>query len=87
METKICKKCGQELPISEFRKTRWGTLAETCNKCFSEAMSKTKAINRVNEKQEARSLRLQDFEPRELMEELKRRGYKGELTFVQHIKL
>ena len=25
METKVCKVCGQELPVNAFRMTRWGT--------------------------------------------------------------
>lgn len=33
METKKCKECGRELPITEFRKTRWGHCSEVCNEC------------------------------------------------------
>ena len=35
------------------------------------------------QQQEARSLRLRDFQPRELMIELKRRGYEGTLTYTE----
>ena len=35
METKICKECGRELPISNFKSTLWGTRAEICNECVN----------------------------------------------------
>ena len=43
METKICKVCGKELPISEFRKTpiRPDGL-DTCNKCISRKRAENK---------------------------------------------
>lgn len=79
METKICKKCGRELPIEKFKKTRWGSYASTCNDCVKSAVQKTKRENTDN----AKSLRLQDFTSRELMLELKRRGYDGKLEYVE----
>lgn len=79
METKICKKCGRELPVEKFKKTRWGGYASTCNDCVKSAVQKTKRKNTDN----AKSLRLQDFTPRELMLELKRRGYEGNLKYVE----
>ena len=36
METKTCKVCGRELPLAEFRVTRWGGKAEVCNGCIRE---------------------------------------------------
>lgn len=33
METKKCKECGRELPITEFMMTRWGHCSEVCNEC------------------------------------------------------
>lgn len=35
METKICKECGKEHPLSNFKPTRWGTRAEVCNECVA----------------------------------------------------
>lgn len=58
METKVCKVCGQELPLSEFKKTTGSTNSE-----------------------------LAKFTPRELIEELKSRGYKGKLYVTRTIKL
>lgn len=41
METKVCKVCGQELPLSEFRKSPFATNGiATCKKCVSEKNKK-----------------------------------------------
>jgi hypothetical protein len=44
-----------------------------------------KKVNRNLEEElaNARKLRLADFTPRELMQELKRKGYEGKLTYVE----
>ena len=87
METKVCKCCGRELPVENFAKNAFGYIG-VCRECNSKNRSdaaqkrkqlKQQAIDAIN----ARNLRLQDFTPRELIEELKRRGYEGKLRFVQ----
>lgn len=78
METMICKECGRTLPETAFKTTRWGTKAGICTEC---ANTKRKA-NVKKEITDARMLRLRDFTPRELMEELAARGYKGTLTYT-----
>lgn len=41
METKVCKVCRQELPLSEFRKSPFATNGiATCKKCVSEKIKK-----------------------------------------------
>jgi hypothetical protein len=41
METKVCKVCGQELPLSEFRKSPFATNGiATCKKCVNEKIKK-----------------------------------------------
>ena len=85
METKVCKCCGKELPITEFAvrgiKGMKGErkVTDFCKSCMAKkvANGRGKAINN------ARAMRLRDFTPRELMEELKRRGYEGKLTYVE----
>lgn len=42
METKTCKVCGRELPLTEFRVTRWGGKAEVCNACTNEKRAQTR---------------------------------------------
>lgn len=42
METKICKVCGQELPLSEFKKSPFATNGiATCKKCVNEKITKS----------------------------------------------
>ena len=81
--TIICKECGRELPESSFKMTRWGTHAQVCNECASTKCTKTKRAKRESATTQQRELRLKDFTPRELMQELARRGYEGKLTFVE----
>lgn len=87
METKVCKCCGRELTTDKFVRNGWG-ITDVCIDCANEKRKenrekkkalKQQAVDAVN----ARALRLHDFLPRELMEELKRRGYEGKLRFVQ----
>ena len=45
METKVCKACGQELPLSEFRKSPFTTNGiAICKKCVYEKIKKNKII-------------------------------------------
>lgn len=47
METKVCKVCGQELPLSEFRKSPFVPNGiATCNKCVSEKIERTKLFKK-----------------------------------------
>ena len=98
IKTKVCPKCGQELPISEFtRKTSSKDgLQCYCKKCNSKAT--TEYARKRKEKEKARKIEderiefekkykiytnreVAKFQPRELMLELKARGYEGELVF------
>lgn len=98
METilKTCKDCGRELPISYFKKTRYGDRVSVCTECATRKMRENKEKKRmetvIKMRQEAQKeaevkTALGQFTPRQLMEELARRGYKGELTFVQKIDI
>lgn len=82
METKVCKVCGQELPLSEFKKSPFATNGiATCKKCVSEKIKKTKLFKKTTNSELAK------FTPRELIEELKSRGYKGKLYVTRTIEL
>jgi ribosome-binding protein aMBF1 (putative translation factor) len=85
--TKTCKCCGRELPIGDFFKNKWG-ITDVCKECANKHRADKRAgRNEVDElrKQvdQARTLRLSDFTPRELMAELKRRGYDGKITYTR----
>lgn len=87
METKKCKCCGRELPLSEFPFRKNGE-SRICKECDSHKKKEDHArkadlITLQNQLQQARSLRVSEFTPRELMEELKRRGYEGTLTYTE----
>lgn len=85
METKVCKVCGQELPLSEFRKSPFTTNGiATCNKCISDKIKKTKLFNRTESNSNSE---LAKFTPKELIGELKSRGYKGKLYVTRTIEL
>lgn len=91
METKICKQCGRELPLDSFAKhhiSKDGYMAY-CNSCREESRKRSplgggkmivKPINGGNPD-------LAPFTPRELIEELKVRGYKGKLIIEREIIL
>lgn len=101
METKVCKKCGRELPVAMFYKAsnRKDGLQIYCKECQAEVNKESnKRRNRAAKvaKAEAEALYskgldpnrpLAKFTPRELMEELKARGYSGTLTFTKYISL
>ena len=86
---KTCKICGRTLPETEFKMTRWGVRAGVCNKCATDKRVLTLDVKKQQEQKDtqaqlndARKLRLAEFTPRELMEELARRGYQGKLTYT-----
>lgn len=73
-ETKVCKKCGKELPISSFGKRGTG-YRNICKQCCTSEDGATD--------------RFKDVTSRELIDELKARGYEGQLTkkIVETVKL
>jgi len=75
------------LPLSEFpnRKNQKTHICKECDSHNKKAGHARKAdiITLQNQLQQARSLRLSEFTPREMMEELKRRGYEGTLTYTE----
>lgn len=66
-ETRKCPVCGEVLPIDHFKRNGRGR-HKVCISCERKANGKSEA--------------LAGFTPRELMEELKARGYKGKLTYT-----
>ena len=88
METKVCKVCGKELPITEFRKTPiCPNGVNTCHKCSARKRAENKERKEAFEGGGKTDTELSRFTPRELIEELKMRGYKGTLTYTRQIVL
>lgn len=102
IKTKVCRKCGRELPITEFarKSTAKDGLQSYCkqcnNKASTESYRKIREIanthNVANERIEFEgkykiytNKDLAKFTPRELMLELKARGYEGELIYIERI--
>lgn len=86
METKICKRCGRELPLDNFGKhfrAKDGHQA-ICRDCMSAEMKKVKASGKEDkeEKEEPspEPVSLRDILDDDLFSELRRRGYKGTLS-------
>ena len=95
VKTKRCQKCGRELPVSDFNKRARSAdgLQCYCRECIQKynkeryktgvvTSQKTNKLNKIYF-----SEKLAGFTPRELIAELRARGYKGELTYVQKIKV
>lgn len=87
VETRVCECCGRELPVTDFIARHFGA-SKICKQCNAARIHEAKEKKKANANLEAdllkaRSLRLSEFTPRELMEELKRRGYEGKLTYVE----
>ena len=96
METKVCVKCGKELPMDSFYKNKatkdgFDTTCKECKSAYNKARNeKLKAEKkRIEEEREEYDKKyrvytnreLAKFTPRDLMLELKARGYEGELVF------
>ncbi len=85
MEERKCRKCGRVLHISNFNENKKSIdgYSHICKECRHEIA--------VDAKQKKicipENSPLSAFTPRQLMEELRRRGYKGELTYIQKIDL
>lgn len=88
METKICRVCGEEKPISDFPKYSRSTDGyDTRCKCCVNARQKANYHARKITPKGGGNPALADFTPRELIEELRTRGYKGTLEFTKTITL
>lgn len=91
METKVCKKCGQELPVSEFytdasSKDGYRTKCKACYKEYQKRsrMKHIKDAPKVEPDvvKECKENNLENVPARLLISELRRRGYRGKLELV-----
>ena len=101
-EYRVCKSCGRELRLEHFSRNHLG-YTHVCTECShlhrSQAAKNRKKrieyedqIEQLKEqveqaKADKSKVALSSFTPRELMEELARRGYKGKLTFTKVVEI
>ena len=99
MDTKVCVKCGRELPVEEFNKHSKSKdgLQPYCKECQSEAYKKYHATRRtkrnplakytdadlINELKNRAKTFLLNPTPRDMMQALAALGYKGKLEITQ----
>lgn len=83
---KTCIQCGRELPEEMFWKNSSfsGGLMSRCKDCENERRRNMRKSNKLSK---GCNPELEKFTPRELIQELKARGYKGKLEYVQTIEL
>lgn len=79
-ETKICKTCGRELPLSDFY------VAPQCNGGYEPSCKECRRKKRKIQEQQ-RVLALSEFHDEALMAELRKRGYNGELRLTKIINI
>lgn len=100
METKVCKKCGRELPVGEFygSPNNKDGLDSVCKECRKERMKeyrderKSEAVRKreklpFNVDDKMGGAGLDAYSARELMLELRRRGYSGKLAYKWDINI
>lgn len=86
--TKQCTKCGRELPITEFskNKSRKDGVQVWCRQCTSEYLRKMRLDKSVSAPERGTAAsELAKYKPVQLIAELRRRGYKGTLTYTMNI--
>ena len=87
-KTKVCKRCGRELPLHEFgRHARTADgLQVYCRQCSKEAMMRTRKA-KVEKDKERATYGLASFSTEDIVNELRRRGLTGYLKQVVEISV
>ena len=86
MTTKVCKCCGRDLPLEKFYRNTNSSDGRS-DICYSCARKKGLANQKSTGKEYGTDERFAQFQSRELIAELRARGYKGVLTIEHSIKL
>ena len=89
VQTKVCSSCGRELPVSEFNKSSKSPdgLQYQCRECHRAAAKRCYEKHKAQKVIKTTDSPLSAFKPRELIQELINRGYKGKLTYTHVIEL
>ena len=88
VKTKVCKRCGRELPLHEFgRHARTADgLQVYCRECTKQAMMRTRKKKVEKEEAKAKS-GIASFDTDDILNELRRRGFTGYLKQVVEISV
>lgn len=92
-ELKKCTKCGRELPSTMFNKKKSGKdgLQEHCKDCHKDYYLKSREKKNMAEKNTLHKVyahpELSKYTPRQLMEELKARGFRWEYILEPQRKI
>lgn len=90
-KTKVCCHCKQEKPLTEFtmNKNEADGHARTCRECTNQMNRASRLKRKMRAKEESAAISkikedspLSAYTPRELMDELGRRGYRGNLSYT-----
>lgn len=92
--TKVCTRCGRELPLESFGTHKRCGVKHVCKECEHEARSAAKRKNarpleKFHKEELIKELKMRGMDvlvnpmPRDLMLRLKEAGFVGELRFVQ----
>ncbi len=86
-KTKVCKCCNKEKPLELFFKNRLG-YTSVCKECsYQHRKDKREKKDEIaslrKQIEEKRNLSLSCYTPRELMRELKRRGYSYTMQYTE----
>lgn len=85
IQTKTCTVCGKTLPITDFYRKSSSPDGYycACKDCQKARIAKS----RINKTEKNKDSILSEFSPKELIDELKSRGYYGELKYTHTIYL
>ena len=88
--TKKCKACGRELPVSELdkhwrSKDGYRTICKSCGGVHEKRKPYAEAGTIIKRTVEGGVLSLKGINAKDLIEELRYRGYKGKLVYTREV--
>lgn len=88
-DVKVCPMCGEEKPVSQYAKnaSKSDGLNSYCKVCHTKSTLDSRRSKSATLHKIYTDKTLAAFTPRQLIAELKARGYTGELKIVQTVKL
>lgn len=84
---KKCSKCRRELPLTEFYNSKSMSDGKDCYCKDCRKLKQKEIYNHRLGRTNGGNPALADFTPRQLIEELRARGYTGKLQYIQEIKI